>query len=155
MKKKLKGILDGYRKFAFKGNVLDLATGVIIGGAFGKIVSSVTVDIIMPLFSMITGTSNIKEWFVPILRNGQTAPETIAKAVEAGIATVNYGLFISNIIDFLIISTCIFVMISIITKAKDKFDKPAPAPKTAKNCTYCCSVIDLKAVKCPHCCSDL
>lgn len=112
-----------FKKFAFKGNVLDMAVGVVIGGAFGKIVTSLVNDIITPLISLVTGGADFSEMFVLLNTNGAdtSAIKTIAQAKEAGFATLNYGLFIQAIIDFFIIAFSIFLFIKLIENGKKKF----------------------------------
>lgn len=142
-------LLKEFRDFAMKGNVVDLATGVIIGGAFGKIVTSLVGDVIMPLISLGTGKLDFSNMFIS-LDGGKYATYEAAKT--AGASTLNYGSFITNIIDFLIIAFCIFIVI----KQLNRLKKPAPVagPKT-KACPYCKSAIDIAASRCPHCTSQL
>ncbi|MCR6545187.1 large conductance mechanosensitive channel protein MscL [Dehalobacterium formicoaceticum] len=137
-----------FKEFAMKGNVMDLAIGVIIGGAFGKIVSSMVEDIIMPLVGMLLGNVDFSNLFI-ILGDGEFS--TIQAAKEAGVATLNYGLFINNIIDFLIIAFSIFIVIRQINRITKK--EEAPAEITTKQCPFCFSEIPLKATRCPHCTS--
>ena len=140
-----------FKAFALKGNVMDLAIGVIIGAAFGKIVSSLVNDIIMPIFSLITGNRDFSNWYIPL--DGKTFNDLKA-AKAAGVATINYGTFLMNVIDFLIIAFSIFIVIRWINKLMPK--KPAPvAEVTTKECPYCTSTISIKATKCPHCTSSL
>jgi len=142
-------MLKEFKSFAMKGNVIDLATGVIIGAAFGKIVSSLVNDIIMPVLSLITGKLDIAKLFIAL--DGKVY-DSIEIAKAANIATLNYGLFISNIIDFLLIAFSIFIII----KQLDRFKpKPAAALPATKTCQYCQSSIHIKAVKCPHCASNI
>jgi large conductance mechanosensitive channel len=138
-----------FRDFAMKGNVVDLATGVIIGGAFGKIVTSLVSDIIMPLISLATGKLDFNNMFFS-LDGGNYATYDAAKA--AGASTLNYGAFITNIIDFLIIAFSIFIIIKQLNRFKRD---PAPATPTTKSCPFCQSVIHLDALRCPNCTSDL
>ena len=120
------GFFKEFKEFAVKGNVMDMAVGVIIGGAFGKIVTSLVSDVIMPLVSKATGGVSFTDLFVNL---GEGEYQTLAEAREAGAAVLAYGQFIQNIIDFLIIALCIFLMIKAINKAKKK-EEPAPeAPK--------------------------
>jgi large conductance mechanosensitive channel len=120
------GFFKEFKEFAVKGNVMDMAVGVIIGGAFGKIVTSLVSDVIMPLISKATGGVSFTDLFVNL---GEGEYQTLAEAREAGAAVLAYGQFIQNIIDFLIIALCIFLMIKAINKAKKK-EEPAPeAPK--------------------------
>ena len=122
-KEKKKGFFKEFKEFISRGNVLDLAIGVIIGGAFGKIVTSLVSDIITPLISLATGGANFSELFV-VLNNSEGATfATIADAQAAGYATLNYGAFIQNVIDFIIIALCIFVMLKIVMKAKALAEK--------------------------------
>lgn len=143
--------LKAFKEFAMKGNVMDLAIGVIIGAAFGKIVSSLVNDIIMPLFTLITGKNNFANHFIS-LAGDPWKYTTIAAAKEDGISTLNYGLFITSIIDFLIIALVIFIAIKQIDRFKPK---PAPTVVTTKNCPYCRTDIHIEATKCPNCTSDL
>jgi large conductance mechanosensitive channel len=146
-------MIDDFKKFAFKGNVMDMAVGVIIGGAFGKIVTSLVNDMIMPLFTILTGQIKFENLFVAL--NGESYA-TIEAAKEAGAATLNYGMFIIAVVDFLIIAVSIFVVTRQITKIskklKKKKDEPAP---TAKNCPFCKSSISIEATRCPNCTSHI
>ena len=142
-----------FREFATKGNVIDLSIGVIIGGAFGKIVTSLVNDIIMPLISLITGKVTGKVDFANLFISlDGTNYKTLAVAAENGAATLNYGLFISVLIDFFIIAFSIFLVIRQINKFRPQ---PAPAEPTTKECPYCMSNISLKATRCPYCTSEL
>ncbi|MDD5604005.1 MAG: large conductance mechanosensitive channel protein MscL [Eubacteriales bacterium] len=145
-------MLKEFREFAIKGNVVDLATAVVIGGAFGKIVSSFVNDIIMPAISLLTGKIDFANLFVSL--DGKTY-QTLADAKAAGASTLNYGNFIVTVVDFIIIAFFIFLVIKQINKMKKK---PAPAPAAApteKVCPYCQSKVSIKAVKCPFCTSEL
>lgn len=141
-----------FKEFAMKGNVIDLATGVIIGAAFGKIVSSLVNDIIMPLLSLLTGgvTKGLNFASLFIALDGKEYA-TIEAAKANGVATFNYGLFITSVIDFLIIAFAIFIIIKQINRFKPK----TVAEPTTKTCPFCQSTIHLKAVKCPNCTSDV
>ncbi len=138
-KKKGSGFAAEFKKFILRGNVIDLAVGVIIGGAFQTIVSSLVDDIIMPLVGIILGKVDFS-----------------ALAFTIGDATVSYGKFITAIINFLIMAFVIFLLVRGINKVSEKFSKPAeePAP-TTKTCPFCKSEISIDAVKCPHCTSEL
>lgn len=136
-----------FKEFATKGNVVDLSIGVIIGGAFGKIVTSLVNDIIMPIFSLLTGSIDFSNLFISL--DGKEY-KTLAEAAEQGAATLNYGAFITVFIDFFIISFSIFFVIRQINKFKPK---PAPAEHNTKECPYCISQISIKATRCPHCTS--
>lgn len=140
-----------FKDFAMKGNVMDLAVGVIIGGAFGKIVASLVSDIIMPIISLLLGKIDFTNLFVT-LGNGNF--NTLAEAKKAGVATLNYGLFLNNIIDFLIVAFSIFIVIKQLNRLSKK-KEPAPEPIKTKACNYCYSEIHIDASKCPHCTSSL
>lgn len=140
-----------FKKFAMRGNVIDLAVGVVIGGAFGKIVASLVADIIMPLVGLVVGGMDFAGKFVSL--DGNTYP-TIAAAQEAGAATLNYGLFIMAIIDFLIIAFSIFMVVRAINKMK-KPEEPVAEEPTTKECPFCKSQVAIAATRCPHCTSEL
>ena len=151
--------LQDFKAFAMKGNVVDMAVGVIIGGAFGKIVTSVVNDLFMPVIGMLVGGVNFTDLkltlkdAVPEQLN--EAGEVIQAAVPA--VTLNYGNFLQQTFDFLIIAFSIFLFISLIKKVTEKKkveEAPAPAPAPRK-CPFCQSVIDEKATRCPHCTSQL
>lgn len=146
-------MLKEFKEFISKGSVMDLAIGVIIGGAFSKIVSSLVDDIIMPLVGLLLGGADISNYFVT-LDGGKYA--TLAEAQEAGAATLNYGVFLNRIIDFLIIAFVLFLIIKSINKARALTKKPqAEAAPTTKVCPYCKSTIDINATRCPNCTSEL
>jgi large conductance mechanosensitive channel len=140
-------MLKEFKEFAMRGNVLDLAVGLIIGAAFGKIVTSFVNDILMPPIGLLLGNVSFRDLFLDLSGKGYASLEA-AKA--AGSPTINYGMFIQNILDFLIIAFAIFLLI----KQVNRFKKPAPEPDT-KECPYCTSKISKKAVRCPECTSDL
>lgn len=144
-------MMEEFKKFALKGNMIDLAVGVIIGGAFNSIVSSLVNDIIMPVLSLFTGKLDFANWFIAL--DGNTYM-TMAEAQEAGAATLNYGNFISGIINFVIMAFVVFMLVKGINKMK-KEEAPAPAAPTTKKCPFCKSEIALDATKCPHCTSNL
>ena len=157
----MKKMLQEFKTFALKGNVIDMATGVVIGGAFGKIVTSLVNDIVMPVASLITGkTTKLADRFIALDGN---VYRTIDEAKAAGVSTLNYGMFISAVLDFLIIAFSIFIVIKQINNVhekiaklgKNKEEEHPPPPPTTKECQYCKSVIHIDAVKCPNCTSDL
>lgn len=150
VKEKSKGTLTEFKEFAIKGNVMDMAIGVIIGGAFGKIVTSFVNDIVMPAISVLTGKIDFNNLFIAL--DGNTYA-TLEAAQEAGVATLNYGTFLTTIIDFLIIALSMFIVMKKLFRAKKK--EEAPAPVTTKECPYCKSTIALEATRCPHCTSEL
>ena len=139
-----------FKEFAMKGNVLDMAIGVIIGAAFGKIVSSFVSDILMPPLTLLLGKVDFSNLFVDLSGKGHP---TLAAAKTDGAATLNYGVFINTTIDFLIVALAIFLMIQQINRFMKK-PEPAAAP-TTKDCPHCCTAIPLKATRCPHCTSEL
>jgi large conductance mechanosensitive channel len=142
-----------FKAFALKGNVIDLAVGVVIGGAFGKIVSSLVSDIIMPLIGLLLGNVDFSNLFLTL---GDGKFNTIAEAKAGGVATLNYGLFLNNVMDFIIIAFSIFFVIkqlNRLTSLKKKKDEPVPVVATTKLCSYCFSEIHKDASRCPHCTS--
>ena len=146
---KEENIIKEFKEFISKGNVMDLAVGVIIGGAFGKIVTSLVNDVIMPIIGILTGGINFADRFINL---SGTEYATIAAAEEAGAAILKYGAFIQNIIDFLIIAFVIFIVIKQINRFKREEE---PAPATTKECPFCKSEVPLEATRCPHCTSEL
>lgn len=144
----MKKWLEEFKKFALKGNVVDMAVGVIIGSAFGKIVSSLVNDLFMPVLTLLTGGVNTSGLFLTL---GEGSFKTIEEAAEAGVATLNYGVFIQNVIDFLLIALCVFLFV----KGISAFHKKQPAPKPPRLCPFCCQPVDEKATRCPHCTSEL
>jgi large conductance mechanosensitive channel len=143
-----------FKKFAIKGNALDMAVGIIIGAAFGTIVSSLVGDIIMPPIGLLLGNIDFKNLFI-VIKHGPQPGEypTIEAAQQLGAVTVNYGRFINNIVTFLIVSFSVFMLIKLIGSFQKK-EEPAPAPAT-KDCPFCTTKIPVKAVKCPSCTADL
>ena len=152
IKNKGKKELSGFKSFAIQGNIIDLAVGVIIGGAFGKIVSSLVSDVIMPCISLISGSLDFTNMFIAFDGNSY---DTLDKAKEAGVATLNYGLFLTTVIDFLLIALSVFIVMRQLSKLKQKPPPPPVAEITEKDCPYCISKIHIKAVKCPNCISEL
>ncbi|MBQ9120252.1 MAG: large conductance mechanosensitive channel protein MscL [Lachnospiraceae bacterium] len=144
-------MLKEFKKFAIKGNMMDLAVGVIIGGAFNSLVSSLVNDIIMPILSLFTGKLDFTNWFIAL--DGKKY-ETIALAQEAGVATVNFGMFLSGVLNFIIMAFVVFLIVKGMNKLRQK-DAPAPAAPTTKKCPHCMSEINIAATKCPNCTSDL
>lgn len=142
-------MLKEFKEFAMKGNVLDMAVGIIIGAAFGKIITSFVGDILMPPIGKLMGNMNFSNLFISL--SGQSYP-TIEAAKAAGVATINYGMFINTIIDFLIVAFAIFLLIKQVNRFKRQ---PAQADPTTKDCPFCASAIPIKASRCPHCTSQL
>jgi large conductance mechanosensitive channel len=138
-----------FKTFIARGNVVDLAVGVIIGAAFGKIITSFVNDVLMPPIGLLLGSVNFANLFIT-LSGGVYA--TLEEAQAAGAVTINYGVFINTIIDFLIVAFVIFLVVKQVNRLK----KPAPpAEPTTKDCPYCLSTIPIKATRCPHCTSEL
>ena len=134
----MKGFMEEFKDFISKGNVMDMAVGVIIGGAFGKIVSSLVENILMPLIGILLGGVNFSDL-----------------SATVGNAEVKYGIFLQSVFDFLIIAFVIFVMIKQISKVTDKFKKEEEAAPTEKVGPFCKSTIAIDATRCPHCTSEL
>jgi large conductance mechanosensitive channel len=138
-----------FKEFAIKGNVVDMAVGIIIGAAFGRIVTSLVNDIVMPPIGLILGHVDFSSLFLNI---SGTSYATLAAAKAANAATINYGMFINDVIDFLIVAFVIFLIVRQVNRWKG----PAPAAAiTTKECPYCYSQIPLKATRCPNCTSEL
>ncbi len=138
-----------FKEFAMRGNVLDMAVGIIIGAAFGKIITSFVNDIIMPPLGLLMGKIDFSSLYINL--SGKSFV-SLAAAKAAGAATINYGLFLNTVLDFLIVAIVIFLLIRQINRLKRQ---PAPAEVTTKECPYCFSAIPLKATRCPHCTSEL
>lgn len=145
-------MLNDFKKFVARGNVLDLAVAVIIGAAFGAIVTSLVNDIVMPPIGLILGHVDFKDLFVPL--NGK-AYESLAAAKTAGAPVVAYGNFLNTIVNFLIIAFVVFLVVRAASKLQRKpAEAPAAAP-TTKDCPYCCTSIPIAAKRCPNCTSQL
>ncbi len=138
-----------FKEFAMEGSVLDLAIGVVVGGSFGKVVTSLVNDIIMPLIGRLLGKVDFSNYFISL---DGVRYNTLAQAKEAGAATLNYGLFINTIIEFLIISFSLFLVVRQINKLRRNEESEEP---TTKKCEFCLSEIPIEASKCPHCTSIL
>ena len=150
----MKKFMEEFKTFVMRGNVLDLAVGVIIGGAFQKIITSMVNDIIMPVITLITGGIDFKQWFLAL--DGNTYA-TLEDAQKAGAATLNYGVFITEVINFLIIAFVIFMIVRTVNKISEaaKPKEEVPAAPTTKKCPHCCSEIAIEATRCPNCTSVL
>lgn len=158
----MKKFLNEFKAFALRGNVMDLAVGVIIGGAFQKIVTSVVNDLIMPWIGYLTGGVNFTDQFLIIKLPENVTAEMVTSLSEAkklGVTTFNYGAFITSVIDFIIMALIIFLLVKGINKLQDlgkkKEEPAAPAAPTTKKCPYCFSEIDINATRCAHCTSEL
>jgi large conductance mechanosensitive channel len=138
-----------FKAFAMRGNVLDMAVGIIIGAAFGRIITSFVSDIIMPPLGLVIGKVDFSSLFFNI--SGTSYP-TLAAAKAAGAATINYGVFLNTVLDFVIVALVIFLLV----RQVNRWGKPAPAAApTTKECPYCVSAIPLKATRCPACTSEV
>ena len=152
----MKNLIKEFKEFISKGNVIDLAVGVIIGGAFQAIVNSLVNDVVSPVLSLITKGANFADKFL-VLTTEDVTFTTIDAAKEAGYATLNYGSFVTAVINFLIMAFVIFVLVKTINKVSElgkKKEEEAPAAPTTKTCPYCKSEISIEATRCPHCTSD-
>lgn len=148
-------MIKEFKEFAMRGSVLDMAVGIIIGVAFGAIVSSFVTDVLMPPLGLLMGGVDFTNLFI-VLKSGQAGGPfaSLAAAQAAGAVTLNYGLFINKIISFLIVAFALFLVIRSMNQLKKK-SEPPPAAPTTKDCPFCSTAIPIKAVRCPHCTSQL
>jgi len=148
-------IIKEFKEFAVKGNVVDMAVGIIIGGAFGTIVKSLVADVIMPPIGMMLGNVDFSQLFLVLNRGDAPGPfDTIDEAQAAGAVTINYGLFFNAVISFVIVAFAVFLLIRAMNRLKREEEAPAEEP-TTRDCPHCLSTIPVKATRCPHCTSDL
>jgi large conductance mechanosensitive channel len=144
-------MLKEFKEFAMRGNVLDMAVGIIIGAAFGGIVTSFVNDILMPPIGLLLGRVDFSNLFLTL----RGAPfVTLAQAKAAGATTLNYGVFLNTLVNFLIVAFAVFLLIRQVNNLRRR-PEPAPAAPTTKECPYCISGIPIKATRCPHCTSEL
>jgi len=142
-----------FKEFAMKGNVIDMAVGIIIGAAFGTIIKSLVDDVLMPPIGLLLGNVDFSNFFVTIKEGKLAGPyATLAAAKNAGAVTVNIGIFINTIISFLIVAFSVFIVIKNVNRFKKE---PPTADPTTKECPFCLSAIPIKATRCPHCTSEL
>ena len=153
-------MLQEFKKFALKGNVVDMAVGIIIGGAFGTIVKSMVADVIMPPVGLLLGGVDFANIF-SVLKAGAENPgpyEALADAQAAGAVTINWGIFFNNVISFIIVAFAVFMLVKNMNRAKEQMEKqeeaPAAAP-TTKACGFCATDIPIAATRCPNCTSEL
>ena len=149
-------LMKEFREFAVKGNVVDMAVGIIIGGAFGTIVKSLVDDVLMPPIGLILGNVDFSNMFV-VLKQGETTPgpyETLALAKTGGAVTLNYGAFFSNIITFIIVAWAVFILVKSINQLRRQ-EQVEPQAPTDKPCPFCAMSIPILAKKCPHCTSTI
>ncbi len=149
-------MLKEFKEFAMRGNVLDLAVGIVIGTAFGAIVKSLVDDILMPILGLIFGGSDFANKFW-VLKSGVPAKpyESLLAAQEAGAVTINFGLFINALVTFVIIAYALFLIIRAVNRLKKVEEEPTPSEPTSKECTYCFTEIPIQAMRCPNCTSEL
>ena len=149
-------MLKEFKEFVLRGNVVDMAVGIIIGAAFGTIITSLVADVIMPPIGLLLGNVDFSNLFI-LLKEGAKVPgpyASLAAGKAAGAVTMNVGVFINTIISFLIVAFAIFLLIRNINRFKRQ-EEAAPAAPTTKECPYCVSAVPIKATRCPHCTSDL
>ena len=148
-------MLKDFKEFAMRGNVVDMAVGIIIGAAFGTIVKSLVADVIMPPIGLLLGDVDFSALFI-VLKEGSVAGpyESLKAAQEAGAVTINYGVFFMTIISFITVAFSVYLLVRYMNKLKKKEEAP-PAEPTTKDCPFCLSVIPIKAVRCGHCTSEL
>ncbi len=148
-------MIKEFKEFAMRGNVVDMAVGIIIGGAFGTIVKSLVSDVIMPPIGLLLGNVDFSDLFV-VLKEGATAGPylTLADAQKAGAVSINYGLFANAVISFLIVAFAVFLLVRAVNRMKRE-EAPAPAEPTTRDCPFCLTAMPLKATRCPHCTSEM
>jgi large conductance mechanosensitive channel len=148
-------MLKEFKEFAMRGNVVDMAVGIIIGAAFGTIVKSLVSDVIMPPIGLLLGNVDFSNLFITLKQGATAGPyASLADAQAAGAVSMNYGVFLNTIISFIIVAFCVFLLIRGINQLKRKEEAPPPEP-TTKDCPYCFSAIPVRATRCGHCTSEL
>jgi large conductance mechanosensitive channel len=149
------GVIKEFKEFAVKGNVVDMAVGIVVGAAFGTIVQSLVADIIMPPIGLLLGNVDFSNLFVVLKAGSQPGPyATLADAAAAGAVTFRYGQFINTVVSFMIVAFAIFIIVKQVNNLKKK-EQALPPPATQKECPRCFSIISIKATRCGHCTSDL
>ena len=148
-------MLKEFKEFAMRGNVVDMAVGIIIGGAFGTIVKSMVADVLMPPIGLLMGGVDFSNLFI-VLKNGSSSGplNSLADAQATGAVTINYGVFLNGVVSFLIVAFAVFMLIRGVNQMKRK-EEASPAEPTTKDCQYCLLSIPIKAVRCGHCTSEL
>lgn len=148
-------MLKEFKEFALRGNVIDMAVGIIIGAAFGTIVTSLVQDVIMPPIGLLLGKIDFSNLFVVLREGKEVGPyASMAAAKAAGAVSINYGVFINTVISFVIVAFAVFMLIRFMNKLRRQQEAPVSAP-TVKECQYCFSAIPIKATRCPNCTSEL
>lgn len=144
-----------FKEFAMRGNVVDMAVGIIIGGAFGTIVKSLVSDVLMPPIGLLLGGVDFADFFITLKEGATPGPyPTLADAQETGAVVISYGVFVNAVISFLIVAFAVFLLIRGINRLQRDQESPPPEP-TTRECPYCMSAIPIKATRCPHCTSEL
>ena len=146
-----------FRQFAMRGNVVDMAVGIIIGGAFGTIVKSLVDDVIMPPIGLLLGNVDFSNLFM-VLREGKKVAgpySSIAEAHAGGAVTLNYGLFVNSVISFMIVAFSVFLLIRAMNRLQERLEKHPDVAATTKDCPFCYSTVNIKATRCPNCTSEL
>ncbi|HEY3644643.1 MAG TPA: large conductance mechanosensitive channel protein MscL [Gammaproteobacteria bacterium] len=146
-----------FREFAMRGNVVDMAVGIIIGGAFGTIVKSLVDDMIMPPIGLLLGNVDFANLFVVLKQGTKAAPPytNLAEAHAAGAVTLNYGQFINNVVSFIILAFAVFLLVRGMNRLQERLERHPDPAATTKDCPYCFSTINIKATRCPQCTADL
>lgn len=146
-------MIKEFKEFIMRGNVVDMAVGIIIGAAFGTIIKSLVEDVIMPPIGLLLGNIDFSNLFAVLKIGKIPGPyETLAAAKAAGAVTINYGFFINTVISFIVVAFSVFILVKHVNKMRRE---PAPAQPDTRECPYCLSVIPLKATKCAHCTSEI
>ncbi len=149
------GMVKEFKEFAVKGNVVDMAVGIILGGAFGTIAKSLVTDVLMPPIGLLLGGVDFSNLYLTVQPGDPVGPyASLAAAQEAGAVTINLGVFINNVISFLIVALAVFFLVKGINNLKRK-EEAAPPPPDTRDCPFCASTISLKATRCPHCTSEV
>ncbi len=148
-------MLKDFKEFAMRGNVVDMAVGIIIGGAFGTIVKSLVSDVLMPPLGLLLGNVDFSNLFMTIKAGDPAGPyTTLSEATDAGAVTINYGVFFDNIVSFLIVAFAVFLLVRAMVRLQ-KQEEAAPPPPDKKDCPFCYSSMPIKATRCPSCTSQL
>ena len=149
-------MLKEFKEFAVRGNVIDMAVGVIVGGAFGTIVKSLVDDMIMPPIGLVIGGLDFSNLFATLKPGNPAGPYmALADAKKAGAVTINYGLFVNGVISFLIVAFAVFLLVRSVNALRRRLEAGEPAAPATKDCPFCSTAIPIKATRCPHCTSQL
>jgi len=149
-------MLKEFREFAMRGNVVDMAVGIIVGGAFGGIVKSLVSDILMPPLGLLVGGVDFSDFFVVLRGGAEPGPyATLAAAQKAGAVTVNYGAFVNSVLSFVIVAFAVFLLVRAINRMRRAQEETPPAEPTTRACPFCYSVIPVRATRCPQCTSEV